>query len=100
VKIPVKLIKADMAPIFGAAMSVFDWVSLPKLRLTTVMEKMLNSISRNASRHHGNGFAHRLLSGSGGQMAREIHHMPIPVRADKGLAFSHHHKPLSHNNLF
>jgi len=100
------LIKADTAPNFGADMSVLVWVSLPKLRLTQLMEKMVNSLTHSTRKHADRGFTSRLLSdmgnyrGTGGYPLRETQHRLAPMPAGRSLAFSHHHKPMHEGKIF
>ena len=83
VKNQVNFIKAGTAPIFGADMSVLVWVSLPKLRLTQLIEKMTNSLAYSRSKLAYHGFSGRMLSdggygGMGSHPLRETRLRPAP----------------------
>ena len=100
VKNRVNFIKAGTAPIFGADMSVLVWVSLPKLRLTQLIEKMTNSLAYGRGKLAGRGFSGRMLSdgghaGTGGHRLRETRLRLAPALAGGSTAFSH--RPSMHD---
>ena len=96
-KIRVNFIKAGTASIFGADMSVLVWVSLPKLRLTQLIEKMTNSLARKATKGSG-GFFGRMLSDDG--KYRLMGAAPILASpAHHGAAFSHRHAPMHEGKI-
>ena len=67
-------------------MSVFDWVSMPKLRLTASIERWVGSLANVAPNYPFGNFSGRYLSVSrDGQMV-EIRTRAIPVSSNSAPA--------------
>ncbi|MFA6328171.1 MAG: hypothetical protein WCY41_01875 [Candidatus Micrarchaeia archaeon] len=79
-------------------MSALGWVSLPKLKISQLMEKMVNSLSRSAQTRGDLGFSGRMLSGRNGHLGET--RRPAPVFAEAGIAFSQRHKPIHERKFF
>ena len=95
-KIPVKLIKADTAHNFGAPMAfAVPWY----YKLYWKMEGWLKSKEYKAL-DSDRGVFGRMLSDAGGYQLRETRLRLASAPADRSLAFSRRHKPLSHDKLF
>jgi len=94
-----KLINARTAPKFGADMSVLVWVSLPKLRISQLMEKMVNSLTPSPRMSLESGFSRRMLSDTEKGLLREkrISSMRMQPAAAHNAAFALRHGPMHEN---
>jgi len=67
-------------------MSVFDWVSMPKLRLTASIERWVGPLANIAPNYALGNFSGRYLSYSKDGQVVEVRMRPIPIAASHGTA--------------
>jgi len=81
-------------------MSVFDWYSAPKLRLTTSMEKWVGRLANFVSNHAFGNFSGRILSVSKDGQLVEIRTRAIPVSSNSApLAAIFTNRGLTHGKM-